>query len=85
MNKIVIPYFDDYPETMEMYCVSCMTDPKCIKKIRKDFEKDIRSFLKADKVIEGIENIDGEKIKCWYEYEDNSNLVYKSRQMEFVN
>ncbi len=76
-------YFEDYindPETLELYCENCLNDPNSLKRIRRDFEKDIRSFLKEDypdKLIEGIENFDGQLVKCWYEYNDN--------QVEFLN
>ena len=80
-------YFEDYinnTETLEVYCEDCLNDPQSLKKIRRAFEKDIRSFLKEDypdKIIEGTEIFDGELIQCWYEYQ----TIVDNNQMEFVN
>ena len=77
-------YFEDYindPETIDLYCENCLSDPKALKRIRKDFEKNTRTFLNEDypdKIIEGTEIVDGELVQCWYEY-DNDN------QVEFLN
>ena len=78
-------YFEDYitdPETLDLYCENCLNDPKSLKKIRRDFEKNTRTFLKEDypdKIIEGIEFLEGEIVQCWYEYE------YKNNKVEFLN
>jgi hypothetical protein len=76
-------YYTDYisdPETLELYYEEYMNNPK----IRREFENNIRSFLKQDypdKVIEGKEMIDGELINCWYEYEDFENYEdYKEKE-----
>ena len=77
-------YFEDYinnTETLEFYCEDCLNDPQSLKKIRKNFEKDIRSFLKEDypdKLIEGTEIFDGQLVNCWYEYNYDN-------QVEFLN
>ena len=79
-------YFEDYindPETLEVYCEDCLNDPQSLKKIRRAFEKDIRSFLKEDypdKLIEGTEDYDGEIVSCWYEY-----AVVDNSKVEFLN
>ena len=95
MSTIEIPiplpkdeYFENYindPKILELYnefyCKQCIKDPKVLKKIRRAFEKDIRSFLKEDypdKLIEGTEIFDGQLVNCWYEYNYDN-------QVEFLN
>ena len=87
MIPIPIPkdeYFEDYindPETLDLYCEDCLNDPKSLKRIRRNFEKNTRTFLKEDypdKIIEGTEIFDGQLVQCWYEYENDN-------QVEFLN
>ena len=68
----------------EYHCKHCSIHPKLLKQIRRAFEKDVRSFLMKKfpgKVIEGTEYVDGELMKCWYEYQ----TVVDNNQGEFLN